>query len=525
MTGLGARRRAPARGCSTCRGRRRGRGATSSAPPLAGAPGRGPGRRRVDGHRAGPVRACSSLVLYVPVADRPARRPGVAPDVGGAGRRARRRVPRARRAAGPRRPAVPGARGRRSCSCRSASAWRSRRPRRSPPSATTSPGARSGGASRSACWPSRPWSSASCRRCSRSPTAPGTRRGRASTRPSRARCRRPSTVGDYRVLYLGDPRLIPFPSDDLGDGVAMAVVDDGRTDSRDRWAVADGAGRRRPARRRAPDRRRRHAARRPAARAVRHPVRRRAGRSTAPTRRRRTTAARARRPGRGPRRPARPRPLAHPAELRPLREPSAMPVDRPAARARSPTRRRRTSVDVARRRRHVDGDAGVPGRRRDPRGDRRRRRRRRRTWRRRSTPDWELTVGGAAVAVARRVRRGDRLRRRRRPAPASCATTQPSSRTVWLVVLGRAVARRPRRRQPAVDPDPPAHAGAAGDGRSDRPRRRAGRRPARRRPHRLRRVGRRPVRRRRRAPATADPSRLAATAAPAERRRRPEEPS
>jgi len=50
-----------------------------------------------------------------------------------------------------------------------------------------------------------------------------------------------SEVGDFRVLYLGDPRLIPFPSTDLGDGVAMALVDDGRADLRDRWAVADQA--------------------------------------------------------------------------------------------------------------------------------------------------------------------------------------------------------------------------------------------------------------------------------------------
>ena len=35
------------------------------------------------------------------------------------------------------------------------------------------------------------------------------------------------------MLYLGDPRVIPFPSEDLGDGVAMAIVDDARTDSRD----------------------------------------------------------------------------------------------------------------------------------------------------------------------------------------------------------------------------------------------------------------------------------------------------
>ena len=55
----------------------------------------------------------------------------------------------------------------------------------------------------------------------------------------RARGRRQPPVGDYRILYLGDPRLIPFPSTDLGDGVAMAVVDDGAADLRDRWAVPD----------------------------------------------------------------------------------------------------------------------------------------------------------------------------------------------------------------------------------------------------------------------------------------------
>ena len=45
--------------------------------------------------------------------------------------------------------------------------------------------------------------------------------------------------GDYRVLYLGDPRLIPFPSVDLGEGVAMALVDGGTSDQRRRWPVAD----------------------------------------------------------------------------------------------------------------------------------------------------------------------------------------------------------------------------------------------------------------------------------------------
>ena len=59
----------------------------------------------------------------------------------------------------------------------------------------------------------------------------------------------PSDVGDYRVLYLGDPRLIPFPSDDLGDGVAMAVVGDGSTRSPRPLAGRRPADRRSAARR------------------------------------------------------------------------------------------------------------------------------------------------------------------------------------------------------------------------------------------------------------------------------------
>ena len=46
-------------------------------------------------------------------------------------------------------------------------------------------------------------------------------------------------IGDYRVLYVGDPRLLPAPVDDLGDGVAMALVDDGNLDLRDRWPTPD----------------------------------------------------------------------------------------------------------------------------------------------------------------------------------------------------------------------------------------------------------------------------------------------
>ena len=111
---------------------------------------------------------------------------------------------------------------------------------------------RSAGASRSACSASpRSWS-ASFPACSRSATAPGTPREPLADAARRAAPARPPRVGDYRVLYLGDPRLIPFPSDDLGDGVAYR------------------GGRRRPARpprplggRRRPPPTRRAASRRP----------------------------------------------------------------------------------------------------------------------------------------------------------------------------------------------------------------------------------------------------------------------
>ena len=218
-----------------------------------------------------------------------------------------------------------------------------------------------------------------------------------------------ATAGDYRVLYVGDPRVIPFPSDDLGDGVAMAVVDDGGADSRDRWPVADGTA----------DDALRDVVRQLAAGGTR-----RGGRLLAPFGIRfvvvpvidgaASTAsdalARAGRVGRGARGPARPDPFAHTAELHPVREPERAARHRPALGPAG----RRVQGDVGRRagrRRHVDGDAGVPDGRRDPEGHRRRRRRRR-------LHGHAAIVGLGADrrrrrrAVARRLRRGDRLRRR-----------------------------------------------------------------------------------------------------------------
>lgn len=43
-------------------------------------------------------------------------------------------------------------------------------------------------------------------------------------------------VGDYRVLYVGDPRLLPVPSTTYHDGVAFAVTDAGDLDFTERFA-------------------------------------------------------------------------------------------------------------------------------------------------------------------------------------------------------------------------------------------------------------------------------------------------
>ena len=42
--------------------------------------------------------------------------------------------------------------------------------------------------------------------------------------------------GDYRVLYIGDPRVLPVPAREYRDGIAFAVVDDGPLEFTDRWA-------------------------------------------------------------------------------------------------------------------------------------------------------------------------------------------------------------------------------------------------------------------------------------------------
>ena len=44
-----------------------------------------------------------------------------------------------------------------------------------------------------------------------------------------------TSAGDYNVLVVGDPRLIPVPATEYRDGVAWAIIDDGRLDVLDRW--------------------------------------------------------------------------------------------------------------------------------------------------------------------------------------------------------------------------------------------------------------------------------------------------
>lgn len=47
------------------------------------------------------------------------------------------------------------------------------------------------------------------------------------------------TAGDYRVLYVGDPRVLPVPSKQYVDGVAYAITDAGPLDFTDRFVQPD----------------------------------------------------------------------------------------------------------------------------------------------------------------------------------------------------------------------------------------------------------------------------------------------
>ncbi len=49
-------------------------------------------------------------------------------------------------------------------------------------------------------------------------------------------------AGDYRVLFIGDPRLLPAPGRSLYPGVAYTVVDDGPVTVESQFLAAEGAG-------------------------------------------------------------------------------------------------------------------------------------------------------------------------------------------------------------------------------------------------------------------------------------------
>ncbi len=49
-------------------------------------------------------------------------------------------------------------------------------------------------------------------------------------------------AGDYRVLYVGDPRVLPVPGREYAPGVAYAVVDSGSLDFTDNFTVLETAG-------------------------------------------------------------------------------------------------------------------------------------------------------------------------------------------------------------------------------------------------------------------------------------------
>ena len=176
----------------------------------------------------------------VPPRDRRGRAgQGVAPHLGRARRRRRARVRRARRRRRPRGVPVRSARGRRAARAggvRRVDLGGGGAGRRS---TSTSAAAGSAGGSRSVCWR---WS----------PSSSGIVPGVAAI--GDGRWKTPTTTlgrlmnawlvdepadGDYRVLLLGDSRVLPVPSTEYRDGISWALIDDGDLDVRDRWAPPD----------------------------------------------------------------------------------------------------------------------------------------------------------------------------------------------------------------------------------------------------------------------------------------------
>ena len=363
-----------------------------------------------------------------------------------------------------------------SCSCRSASGWRSRRRRRSPRSVATSPGARSGGVNRWACSPSSPWSSASCPALFTLTDgawyAPRASLDRGRRGPAAAGARRWVTTACCTSAIPGSSRSRRTTSATASRWRSSTTRG---TDSRDRWPVADGT---------ADD------ALRDAVRQLAADGTRRGGRLLAPFGIRfvvvpvidgAASTASDTLPLPGGLVEALGAQLdlvrSHtpPSYVR-FENRSALPV---TAQLSGPLAEA-SNGDVGRRagrRRHVDGDAGVPdGRRRPgrppatspPASSR---------WPRRDASNWELTVGGAAVpsrdafgvATAYDVGHGwtghaalrpagvaHHVARRARPCCGSSRSSPPAGLSI-PTRLRHAAGRR---------------------GGADRPRRRAGRQPA-----------------------------------------------
>ena len=64
------------------------------------------------------------------------------------------------------------------------------------------------------------------------------------TLPSLLAARLPSDApaGGYRVLFVGDPRVLPVPGIEYRDGIAYAVTNDGSLEFTDRWPAAETNG-------------------------------------------------------------------------------------------------------------------------------------------------------------------------------------------------------------------------------------------------------------------------------------------
>ena len=188
-------------------------------------------RGRVDEHRRGQARPAGPGAVRA--GDRRARAlAGMAPHLGGAGGRTRDRLPRPRRAAGPRLRSRSGCPTSASCWCRWRSGWRS-----SAACAVSSFASDVAGGSFGWRQPLGLLSIAAVA-CGVFPAMITLTDGawfapRTSFNDLVAPQIAPDPTGDgsefgsFRVLYVGDPRLIPVAPEDIGGGISMALTGPG----------------------------------------------------------------------------------------------------------------------------------------------------------------------------------------------------------------------------------------------------------------------------------------------------------